>query len=153
MIEPDPDRIDDTPPASIAEAAANWRARLDKAGSGLVPELRGEDAPTFQCGRCVDTCVVIGRRRVQVFGAMSSTVWWCRCEAGMAAEAGWWFARLYPTDSAGRRHLNTIGKAQFEKYQAEHYQHANLLQTRIDALRHRYERERTRKLDAQESAA
>ena len=153
MIEPDPERIDDTPPAPIAAVATNWKARLDKAGRALAPELAGGEPPTFACPYCADTGIFISPRRKPVSGAGDCTAWWCRCEVGMKAEAGWWFAKLYPMDGTGRRHLHTAAKALLEKYQIEHHRHANAMQERIDRLRHRYEQERTRKLDAQESAA
>jgi hypothetical protein len=153
MIEPDSERLDDTPPATFADLAAKWKRRLVNCGPGLTPELRGDTPPKFDCPYCCDALFLPFPRRRPVLGASDTTTWFCRCPRGMTAEAGWWFAKIYPADHAGRRHLNSTGKELFEKYQAEHYRHANLLQPRIDELRQRYERERTRKLESQESAA
>jgi len=127
--------------------------RMDAIAKKIVLPQEHANYPTFRCPKCEDRGLTVqnvrDRRHVsEANGAgKASAAWFCTCDAGEAAEAGYWFDAIYPREATGRRHKFNPGYASFTAYLQANRSRAFGMEARIEALRQKYERERSRKLE------
>jgi len=111
-----------------------------------IPEPHPEDLPTYACRTCFDTAI-LSRPKTGRHGApLQDVAWFCSCEAGQAAESGYWFDHVYPQAGA-LRVVSGGGMARFRAYCAARGIDGRLMGERVERLRNRYAKARSRKLE------
>ena len=121
--------------------------RLDPAEVfARMPEPHPEDMPTYACRTCLDTALISRPKTGKRGEPLQDVAWYCSCEAGQAAESGHWFDRIYP-ETGPRRAVSVKGMAAFRAYCASSGYHGHTMEQRVERLRQRYEKARSRKLD------
>lgn len=106
------------------------------------------EEPTYRCPDCLDHAY-----RSRIFtarGDVCQVAWFCDCEAGRAAQAGYWFETIYERSGNTRVHSDR-GQKKLAEYLAAKPLEKRFLPAAIEHQRGKHEEQRRRKLAALEA--
>jgi hypothetical protein len=119
-------------------------------------ELYDPDAVLYDCPGCMDVGYLpAAPKRIPSHTGkgfvIGPAVWFCDCQRGKTMSAGYWFRACYPEDDKGRRHPSPVGEIRLRDYLDSNPLDRRWLPDAVKECSRRYDAERKRTLEGQES--